>query len=236
VAQERQEQDRRQYVRYAFYKVRPEWLARPAEQREQDKRAVAAVLERFAERMVVLRAYSTVGMRGDCDLMLWSVSWRLEDFTELATALSTGPLGPFLETPYSYLAMTKRSIYVKEHVHEGQEGARSRIIPGRAKYLFVYPFWKTRPWYQLPLEERQRMMTEHIRVGHKYPSVKINTTYSFGLDDPEFVVAFESDRPADFLDLVMELRESGASSYTLKDTPIFTCIWMTPGEALDAIG
>ena len=80
------------------------------------------------------------------------------------------------------------------------------------------------------------MMTEHIRLGHKYPSVKINTTYSFGLDDPEFVVAFESDRPADFLDLVMELRESGASSYTLKDTPIFTCVWMTPGEALDAIG
>ena len=131
MAQERQEQDQRQYVRYAFYKVRPEWLARPPEQRERDKQVVAAVLERFAERMVVLRAYSTVGMRGDCDLMLWSVSWRLEDFTELATALSTSPLGPFLETPHSYLAMTKRSIYVKEHVHEGQEGARSRIIPMR---------------------------------------------------------------------------------------------------------
>jgi chlorite dismutase len=56
------------------------------------------------------------------------------------------------------------------------------------------------------------------------------------LDDPEFVVAFESDKPADFLDLVMELRESDASSYTLRDTPIFTCLWMQPGEALDAIG
>ncbi len=231
-----EEHTARQYVRYAFYKIRSEWLARPDDEREQDKRAVVAVLERFTERMVVLRTYSTMGMRGDCELALWTVSERLEDFNELATALSTSRLGPFLETAHSYLAMTKRSMYVREHLHEGQEGTRTRIIPGNAKYLFVYPFWKTRPWYQLPLDERQAMMTEHIRVGHKYPSVKINTSYSFGLDDPEFVVAFESDVPADFLDLVMELRESAASSYTLRDTPIFTCIWMKPGEALDTIG
>jgi chlorite dismutase len=145
-------------------------------------------------------------------------------------------MGAFLETPFSYVAMTKRSMYVGEHTHPGQEGTRTRVKPGKAKYLFVYPFWKTRPWYQLPLEERQAMMSEHIRVGHTYPSVKINTAYSFGLDDPEFVVAFETDVPADFLDLVMELRESAASSYTLRDTPIFTCLWMQPGEALDAIG
>ena len=229
-------QTARQYVRYAFYKVRPEWRARSDDERERDKRSVAAVLESFAARMVVLRTYSTVGTRGDCDLLIWSVGERLEELGELATALNRSPLGPFLETPYSYLAMTKRSMYVNEHRHPGQEGTRTRIKVGKAKYLFVYPFWKTRPWYQLPLEQRQAMMNEHIRVGHKYPSVKINTTYSFGLDDPEFVVAFESDQPADFLDLVMELRESGASSYTLRDTPIFTCLWMQPGEALDAIG
>ena len=226
----------RQYVRYAFYKISQEWLRRSVDERQADKSNLAAVLERFGERMVVLRTYSTVGTRGDCDLMIWSVSERLEDFTELSTALNASRLGPYLDTAYSYLAMTKRSMYVSEHRHPGQEGTRTRIKPGKANYLFVYPFWKTRPWYQLPLEERQAMMNEHIRVGHKYPSVKINTSYSFGLDDPEFVVAFETDCPADFLDLVMELRESGASSYTLRDTPIFTCLWMKPGEALDAIG
>jgi chlorite dismutase len=231
-----EEQAPRQYVRYAFYRVRPDWRARSDEERERDKREVAAVLEQFARRLVVCRTYSTVGTRGDCDLLLWTVSERLDDFTELATALNTSRLGPFLETAHSFLAMTKRSAYVDEHRHPGQEGTRTRIKPGRARYLFVYPFWKTRPWYQLPQAERQAMMSEHIRVGHKYPSVKINTSYSFGLDDQEFVVAFETDAPADFLDLVMELRESGASSYTLRDTPIFSCVWMSPGETLDAIG
>ncbi|MBT1617402.1 chlorite dismutase family protein, partial [Klebsiella pneumoniae] len=86
-----------------------------------------------------------------------------------------------------------------------------------------YPFVKTRAWYALPFDERQEMMDEHIRVGSKYPSVKLDTTYSFGLDDQEFVVAFETDEPADFLDLVQDLRETKASMYTLRDTPMYTC-------------
>jgi chlorite dismutase len=226
----------RQYVRYAFYRIVPEWRRRSPEERCADKQSSLAVLEQFAQRMVVLRTYSTVGTRGDCDFMLWSVSEQLEDFTELSSAVNTCRLGPYLETAHSFLGMTKRSMYIDEHRHPGQEGSRTRIKPGTARYLFVYPFWKTRPWYQLPPGERQAMMNEHIRVGHKYPSVKINTSYSFGLDDQEFVVAFETDSPSDFLDLVMELRESAASSYTLRDTPIFTCIWMKPADVLDAIG
>lgn len=230
------EEQPRQYVRYAFYRVSPEWRKRTPEERCADKQSALAALDQLAARMVVLRTYSTVGTRGDCDFMIWSVSERLERLTELSSALNACRLGPYLEVAHSFLAMTKRSIYIDEHRHPGQEGSRTRIKPGKARYLFVYPFWKTRPWYQLSPTERQAMMNEHIRVGHKYPSVKINTSYSFGLDDQEFVLAFETDSPADFLDLVMELRESAASSYTLRDTPIFTCIWMTPGEVLDAVG
>ncbi len=80
------------------------------------------------------------------------------------------------------------------------------------------------------------MMTAHIESGNRYPSVKLNTTYSFGLDDQEWVVAFETDEPADFLDLVMELRGTEASSYTLRDTPIFTCVQKPIEDALDLIG
>jgi chlorite dismutase len=93
---------------------------------------------------------------------------------------------------------------------------------------------KTRAWYQLSLEERQRMMNEHIRIS-LIPSVKLNTTYSFGLDDQEFVVAFETDKPEDFLDLVMELREAESSLYTVRDVPTFTCVAMPIRDALDAL-
>ncbi|WP_320414619.1 chlorite dismutase family protein [Candidatus Methylomirabilis limnetica] len=91
-------------------------------------------------------------------------------------------------------------------------------------------------WYLLPIGQRQEIMNAHIKVGHKFPSVKLNTTYSFGLDDQEFVVAFESDRPADFVELIMALRETEASRFTLRDTPIFSYIQKTIHETLDDLG
>ena len=122
------------------------------------------------------------------------------------------------------------------------EGVRvfGRVAPGgppaaRGKYLFVYPFVKTREWYRLPPEERKRIMQEHIRVGREYPSIDINTSYSFGLDDQEFVVAFETDDRGDFLDLVQRLRTTESSLYTKRDTPIFTCIATSVERALGAL-
>ena len=129
--------------------------------------------------------------------------------------------------PYSFLAMTKPSEYSDE--------SRLEVRPAHAKYLFVYPFVKTREWYTMPGELRWRIMQEHIKVGREYPSIDLNTSYSFGLDDQEFVVAFETDNPADFLDLVQRLRTTEASAYTKRDTPTFTCISCSVERALGAL-
>jgi chlorite dismutase len=225
----------RQYVQFVFYKVDPAWRRLPAHERAAAKDAVEAAVAAMSGRMQV-RAYSLVGIRGDADFMFWHISDELAPFQEAATRLLSTPLGPHLSTPYSYLAMTRKSVYVDKTEREGAPSRRLRLSPGTAKYLFLYPFVKTRPWYVLSAEERQRMMDAHIRVGRKYPTVKLNTTYSFGLDDQEFVVAFETDEPGDFLDLVMELREAESSLYTLRDTPTFTCVATTVRGMLTALG
>ncbi|MBA2565019.1 MAG: chlorite dismutase family protein [Gemmatimonadetes bacterium] len=223
--------ERRQLVRFAFYRIQPWWRGTPAEDRERAKTAFLNTVRGFSGRML-LRSYSLVGTRGDCDFLLWQVAQRLETLQEFATAVLSTPLGPYLTLPYSYLSMTRRSIY-----DIGDElGDRTLIDPGAGNYLFIYPFLKTRAWYALPKPERQAMMDDHIRVGRKYPSIRLNTTYSYGLDDQEFVVAFQGDDPAEFLDLVLELRESPASAYTLKDTPTFTCVQCNLRETLDALG
>jgi chlorite dismutase len=95
---------------------------------------------------------------------------------------------------------------------------------------------KTRPWYELPKADRQRIMDEHIGIGHRYHGIRINTTYSYGLDDQEFVVAFEGDDPGEFLALVRDLRDSVSSSYTERDTPMFTCRRLTPRALVGHIG
>ena len=192
-------------------------------------------MEEWRERMLLI-PYSTVGLRPETDFMLWRISDSLKLLQVMSRQINETVLGAYLTTPYSFVAMARRSIYVAKHLHPDQEGRRAIITPGEHPYLFVYPFVKQRDWYLLPLDRRQEMMDVHIKVGHKFPSVKLNTTYSFGLDDQEFVVAFESDRPADFVELIMALRETEASRFTLRDTPIFTCIQKTIHEALDDLG
>ena len=127
-------------------------------------------------------------------------------------------------------AQTKRSTYI-DKLDPSHDESRTVIRPGKHKYVFVYPFVKKREWYLLSKHTRQGIMDEHIEIGTKYQSVRLNTTYSFGLDDQEFVVAFETEFPEDFLDLVQELRESEGSRYTERDTPIFTAV-QTPVREL----
>jgi chlorite dismutase len=226
---------KRQYVNFAFYRVDPAWRRLPEEERSRGKQEFARVVEEYTSKIIII-PYTTVGIRGDCDFMLWRISSEVELFQEMSSKLLATGLGRYLTSPYSYLSMTKRSIYVDHHVHEGQESRRLHIVPGKSKYIFIYPFVKKREWYLLTKTARQGMMDEHIEIGHRYPSVKLNTTYSFGLDDQEFVVAFETDKPEDFLDLVMELRNAEASRYTERDTPIFTCIMKSLKEMLDTLG
>ena len=227
--------DRQQFVNFIFFKVDPAWRRLPARQRAQGKKDFAKVVKKH-EKSLLMIPYSLVGIRGDAEVMLWRIGYDLELFQKMTAELLATGLGKFMSVPYSYLAMTKRSIYVDKHVHAGQEGRRVKLHPGEFKFLFLYPFLKTRAWYLLSQEERQKMMDEHIRIGHKYPTVRLNTTYSFGLDDQEFVLAFESDKPQDFLDLVMELRGSQGSLYTLRDTPIFTCARYKLPQVLDLLG
>jgi chlorite dismutase len=189
--------ERRNYVKYTFLKVDPAWRRRSADERAADKSEFAAACSSFAEDHY-LRAYSLVGTRGDCDLMVRSIAPSLDPIHELHVLLNQSGLMRYAEIAHSYLAMTKESPYSDQPDQplEPRAGAD-------AKYLIVYPMW--------------------------------NTAYSFGLDDQEFVVAFDADDPAEFLDLVQELRATESAAYTESETPIFTCLRLSVERALDAL-
>ena len=206
--------DRGQYVAYTFFKVDPAWRRLPVEDRVAGKDAFADAVEAFAPEFAHLRAYSCAGVRPDCDFFLWKITERYDALGELGAALNATPLAGWLETPYSYLATTKASQYTSARKPR-------KITPRNSPYLVVYPFVKTRPWYALPLEQRQAAMDEHIRIGAEFVTIHNHTTYSFGIDDQEFMTAFECEEPADFMHLMLTLRETEASSYTERDTPIF---------------
>jgi chlorite dismutase len=216
----------RHVVKYTFLKVDPAWRRLDEGERARHKREFMAACEDFAAERL-LRSFSLVGTRGDADLMLLTQATSLDRIHEFHVILQQSGLMGWATVPYSFLAMTKPSEYSDE--------SRLEVRPGRGRYLFVYPFVKTRAWYALDAKERYAVMQEHIRIGREYPEIDLNTSYSFGLDDQEFVVAFEGDDPARFLDLVQRLRTTEASAYTLRDTPTFTCVACSVERALNAL-
>jgi chlorite dismutase len=216
----------RHFVKYTFLKIDPAWRRLSDDERAEHKREFLAACENFGQDRL-LRAFSTVGTRGDTDMMLLSQATNLERIHEFHVILAQSGLMKWADTPYSFLALTKPSEYSDE--------SRLEVRPAHSRYLFVYPFVKTREWYRLAPDERYKVMQEHIAIGRQYPQIDLNTSYSFGLDDQEFVVAFETDEPADFLDLVQRLRTTEASAYTKRDTPTFTCVATSVERALNAL-
>lgn len=215
----------RQFLNYAFYRLDPAFRRLPREEQAELKAEFQAAVEGWLEAPPeagrILRSYSTVGTRSETDFMLWRMAFDLRDFQEAQARINRSRLGGYLTQPHNFISMQKRSQYVNRI--EGS-GHGLELLPGQGSYLFVYPFVKTRAWYDLSPHARQGMMDEHIYASGPFKGVRLNTSYSYGIDDQEFVVAFDSDYPQEFVDLVGRLRHTEASLYTQRDVPMFTCV------------
>lgn len=226
VTQREPDRAKRQFLSYAFYKLDPAFRRLPAAEREEMKAEFQAAVEGWVDdaeavKGLIQRTYSLVGIRDDVDFMLWRIAFDVRDFQEAQARLNRTRLMGYLTQPATYLAMQKRSQYVNRIQGSGHG---LEILPGQGQYLFIYPFIKTRAWYDLTPLARQGMMDEHIYASEPFKGIRINTSYSYGIDDQEFVVAFDSDYPQEFVDLVHRLRYTEASNYTLQDTPMYTCV------------
>jgi chlorite dismutase len=219
------------FVQYLCFKSDSAWRRLPAEERERGRAEFAAVLAAAAPD-VTTHAYSTLGLKIDADLLLW---WHADspELTQetLSKLLLTG-FGRYCETTFSLFGLTRPSQYTKKRT--SQEHALE--APSRLKYLIVYPFTKTVEWYLLSRETRQTMMNEHMKIGHEYDDVRQVLLYTTGLDDQEFVVAYETDDIERHHQLVVALRSTESRRYTLRDTPIFTAIHKPISEALALLG
>jgi chlorite dismutase len=219
------------YVHVLAMKVDPAWRRLPDEVRSADAATFERAVRHTVERVRTF-TYSTVGLRAECDLLLWRLGPSVKALEETASSLLQAGMGRHLAVAHSMLGMIRPSQYVKTPTVQEQ----AMFVGERHAYLIVYPFVKTAEWYLLDRDTRQRMMNEHMKVGHQYPMVRQLLAYSFGLDDQEFIVAYETDDLAAFVDLVYALRMTEARKYTQRDTPILTGVHRPLREILALIG
>lgn len=206
------------------------WRRLPREQRCASAEDLARVL---AEPSAVKTfTYSTIGIEAGCDVLLWSLGPSLDALEQKAAAVLRSGLGSFMSVRHSFLGVIRPSQYVRRPTEQEQ----SLFAGERSAYLVVYPFTKSTDWYLLPQAERQKVMNEHMKVGHAYKQVRQLLAYSFGLDDMDFLVAYETDDLAAFSELVRELRGTESRRSTVRDTPILTAVHRSIEEIAGLLG
>lgn len=205
------------FFNFSFFKIDPKWRWMADLAKEESAKEVENILNNSG---IMYRSYSNLGLRDDADFLLWFVAKSVDEIQSAIEKLYKTVFGKYIIPSMTYLSCTRSSIYVKEPNRE------HGFITGKEpkKHVIVYPFTKTREWYLLPKDKRQLIMDEHIEVSKKYPQVILNTTYSFGIHDEDFMLAFEVDEIRDFQDLIMDLRETEVSSYVKNDIPMIVCV------------
>ena len=208
--------DEKYFFDFSFFKVDPKWRWMADLAKEESAKEVDNILRNSG---IKLRTYSTLGLRDDADFLFWFAAKSVDEIQDAISKLYSTVFGKYITPSLVYLSCTRPSIYARK-------GKTISFVSGDEpkKYVVVYPFTKTREWYLLPREQRQKMMDEHIDVSQKYPQIVINTTYSFGIHDEDFMLAFETDELRDFQNLIMDLRESKVSRYVQVDTPMIVCL------------
>jgi chlorite dismutase len=217
------------YLNFSFYKVDPKWRWLNDIGKDEAAKEFSSLIDIANTKMKVM-TYSTIGMRKESDFMLWSISDSVEKIQVLSSKVYTTVLGKYIDTSEVYLSASRPSIYSNKITPSFMEDDKP------LKYNIVYPFVKSREWYLLPFAKRSEMMKEHINVGKKFPQIRLNTSYSFGMGDQDFMLAFETDNLMDFQDLIMKLRETQVNRYVVRDTPMIVCVYKKIFDIIKSLG
>ncbi|PIE26966.1 MAG: hypothetical protein CSA58_06815 [Micrococcales bacterium] len=160
--------------------------------------------------------YDVSGFRADADVMVW---WYGADPRELQAAyhgLLHSPWGKHLEPVWSQVGLHRPAEFNRSHVPAFLSGEPPK------EYLCLYPFVRSYEWYLLPEQERRELLREHGEAARDYKDVLANTVSSFALGDYEWLLAFEADELHRIVDLMRQLRATGARRHVREEIPFYT--------------
>ena len=223
--------NKQQFVIFIFFKLDSKWRQLAGEAKKKGHEEFIRELK-IRDSQITINIYSTIGLKANTDFMFWITAHSIDLMQELISRLLNMGLGKYLEISHTMLGLIRNSVYAQKD-KVGEQPIRSGR---RSRYLIVYPFTKTKEWYLLERDIRQEMMDRPIGIGRAFPSISQTLAYSFGLDDNEFIVSYETENLADFQDVVKALRETKARLYTLNDIPVFVGINRTAEELANLLG
>jgi len=211
------QQTPRTFNHFTVATFRPAYWALGQGEREAIRQAW---LDDLAAGCDAMHIYQTFAASSQGDLLVWCAAREHDPgvpqrFFE-ASARAISPARAYATVNRTLWGFTRPSPYTKVRSALEMDPFASDRLP----YLIMYPFVKTPAWYLEERSERQAMMAEHMKIGKQFADVRQLLLYSFGLQDQEFVVVYETGALTRFLDLVEQLRGTEARLYTQRDTPL----------------
>src|SRR4051812_29580576 len=101
----------RQFVNFAFFRIDPAIRRLPDTEKWEARSEFLKLFQTPWDKMMCL-TYSTVGLKAGSDFMLWRIGASPDSFQEQSATMNKSRIGGFLSMPHSFLAMTKRSMYI----------------------------------------------------------------------------------------------------------------------------
>lgn len=221
--------DNHPYHNYLFFKLENGFYVLSATKRKEAKKEFQKLILKKHEGLIIT-TYATLGFRPDAMFMLWCRSKDPAGVQSLLHAVAHTKLGQHLSLSHTYFGIVRNSEY------SGRQGKPEQVIQNyedRLPYFILYPFTKTWEWHAMDFEKRKSMMGEHVKVGLGYHAIRQCLLYSYGVDDYEFLVSYETKSLEEFQNLVIAMRRTTGRRYTLVDTPTYTCIYKTPSELME---
>jgi chlorite dismutase len=207
-------------------RVDPAWRRLPPGERCRGALEMAECIERAPG--LVSHTYATAGLDAGSDFLVWRLAASVACLEAGAATLLRTSLGRWCSVSTALLGLTGASPYTRRRA-----AGRPGLFAGdRRRYLVVYPFTKSADWYLMSREARQGIMNEHMEVGHRFPAVRQLLAYSFGIDDQDFLVAYETDDLAAFSSLVHSLRGTEGRRATVRDTPVLVGVHREVGALM----
>ena len=129
-----------------------------------------------------------------------------------------GPrLGAHLTPVWSNMALHRPAEFNKSHVPAFLDGEEPKA------YVCVYPFVRSYESYcPAGCRAARELLAEHGRMARGYADVRANTVSAFALGDYEWMLAFEADELDRIVDLMRDLRASGARRHVREEIPFYT--------------
>ncbi|MHB8543661.1 MAG: chlorite dismutase family protein [Leptospirales bacterium] len=208
---------------FSLFRLDPSWRKLHPTEMGHGKREFHEIVKSYSNQISVF-SYCLVGLNGTGDLLLWRTGTSLEALQDMTGKMLSTFFGRYLMTEKNYMGYLT------------QQNNRAIFTPTKSRFVHVKPIVMTSEWHQLAPFIRVVIEKETRDIAARFPTLRLTTMASYGLDESDFVLILESDSPEQLLEFNNAFQEGQEYRYISSAQRGITAISRSMSDILDLLG